>query len=71
MERVKVEGHSNLSKVNGAVVNTDTSAYERRLGVIKNTQRLNALSTEVDDIKKELKSLGETLSELVDALKNR
>lgn len=63
MDRLKVEGHSNLYRdINsGAVVNSNRDEYERYMKAKANRENLvseiNTLRQELDEIKKLLKQL--------------
>jgi hypothetical protein len=63
MDRLKVEGHSNLYRDlnSGAVVNSNRDEYERYMKAKANRQNLvseiNTLRQELDEIKKLLKQL--------------
>lgn len=47
---IKVEGHTNLYKGNGAVINTDWKAYERAKLKKKEKQRVENLENRLDKI---------------------
>ena len=60
---IKVEGHSNLyrDEESGAIINTDSTAYEKYVKSIENSemkkQELDKIKSDIDEIKSLLKVL--------------
>lgn len=60
---IKVEGHSNLyrDEESGAIINTDSTAYNKYVKSIENSemkkQELDKIKSDIDEIKSLLKDL--------------
>lgn len=60
---IKVEGHSNLyrDEESGAIINTDSTAYDKYVKSIENSemkkQELDKIKSDIDEIKSLLKDL--------------
>lgn len=55
--RYKVEGNPDLNRVNGAIVNTNQTEYQKRVNAIKKQKKIDMMEERLDNIESFLKKL--------------
>lgn len=65
-----IKGHSDLERVNGAIINVDDAAYAKRLHIIKRQKELDDMKHRLGNLEEDMKTVKEGLSEILSLLKN-